>query len=449
MKTWVKGFALFATLPTLFTSTLQASESKTTAALASASQAAEGTTKLLPGGALLHLSPGARVEVGRTMKLQLAPAGSPQTVTQIVKLISGRVDVDLPASKVPKTAVLVQGPHKVSAVAKGGHSIAIADGNRVTIAAVDGDMLAAAGDAWKPLASGRIRGFVGSDPSFLETKVPSAPSLRIAHRLVLGLGDRTPDVRAEAGGVKEADHYRLSVWRVTEKGSELVRHLDTPGIAAVSGLAAGRYQVTARAVDAAGIFGPESEPSTLRIVGAELPSGSRSEEGTILLGQRARAKLLGAEGLEATYNSSQHFVAAPNTVGLTRGESTLLRLREPGTVEELRVALEPRTLRADVQITPKHAHWPEDMIEVTVQLFDARGRPVPESTTVKPKVLVNVELMDVTWMRSDNILHAFIPAPNSRGPWVVRVEINDEFGDPAGRDFMEIAGPDAERVSAR
>jgi hypothetical protein len=29
------------------------------------------------------------------------------------------------------------------------------------------------------------------------------------------------------------------------------------------------------------------------------------------------------------------------------------------------------------------------------------------------------------------------------------VEIADEFGDPAGRDFMEIAGPDNDRVSAR
>jgi hypothetical protein len=444
MKTWVTGLAMFAALPTLFPSTLQASEAKT-----DSSHAAEGITKQLPGGALLHLSPGTRIEVGRATKLQLAPAGQPQTLTQVVKLISGRVDVDIPASKAPITAVLVQGPHKVSAVAKGGHSIAIADAHRVTIAAVDGDMLAAAGDAWKPLGSGRIRGFVGTDPSFVDTRVPGAPSLRIAQPLLLGLGAHAPDVRAEASGVKDADHYRLSVWRVTDKGNELVRNQDTAGTAAVSGLAPGRYQVTARAVDAAGIFGAESEPSALRIVGAELPAGSRSEEGAILLGQRARAKLVGAEGLEASYNASPHFVAAPSTVGLTRGESTLLRLREPGTQEELRVNLEPRTLRADVQITPKHAHWPEDMIEVTVQLFDARGRPVAENTPVKPQVLVNVEPMDVTWLRSDNTMHTFIPAPPSRGPWVVRVEINDEFGDPAGRDFMEVAGPDAERFSAR
>lgn len=370
-------------------------------------------------------------------------------MTQVVKLISGRVDVDIPMSKVPKTAVLLQAPHKVSAVAKGGHSIAIAAANRVTVAAVDGEMLAASGNDWKTLPGGLVRSFVGSDPAYQEQKVPGIPSLRVPQSLLLALGPTPPDAHAEAGGVKEADHYRLSVWRVTDKGNEFVSHVDARGLGTISGLTPGKYQITARAVDATGIFGQESAASPLRLVGAQLPVGARYEDGAILLGQRARAKLVGATGLEASYNASQHFVAAPDSVGLTRGESTLLRLREPGTVEEVRVALEPRALRADVQITPKHPHWPEDMLEVTVQLFDARGRPVAETTPVKPTVLVDVQPAEVTWMRSDNTMHAFIPAPASRGPWVVRVEIADEFGDPAGRDFIEVAGPNSDRISAR
>lgn len=446
MKTWVT-LALFAALPTLFSSISHASEAKTTAR-AESSSSTDGTTKQLPGGALLRLAPGTKIETLRSLKLQLAPPGQPQTITQVVKLISGRVDVDIPASKTPKTAVLVQAPHKVSAVAKGGHSIAIADANRVIIAAVDGEMLAASGNDWKTLPSGLVRHFVGSDPAYQEQKVPGVPSLRVPQPLLLALGATPPDAHAEAGGVKEADHYRLNVWRVTDKGNEFVRSVDTRGTGAISGLTPGRYQVTARAVDASGIFGQESAASSLRLVGAELPVGARYEDGAILLGQRARAKLIGAAGLEASYNASQHFVTAPDSVGLTRGESTLLRLREPGTVEEVRVGLEPRALRADVQITPKHPRWPEDMLEVTVQLFDARGRAVAETTPVKPTVLVNVQPVEVTWMRSDNTMHTFIPAPVSRGPWVVRVEIADEFGDPAGRDFIEVAGPNSDRISA-
>jgi hypothetical protein len=55
----------------------------------------------------------------------------------------------------------------------------------------------------------------------------------------------------------------------------------------------------------------------------------------------------------------------------------------------------------------------------------------------------------VSWTRSGNVLSAQIPAATGRGPWVVRVEVSDEFGDPAGRDFLEVAGADSDRVSTR
>jgi hypothetical protein len=446
----VTALAVFAALPTLVAARSARASDATKAVHTDSASSAEGTTKQLSGGAILHLAPGTRIEVGRSLKLQLAPPGSPQTLTQVVKLISGRVDIDIPLSKVPKTAVLLQAPHKVSAVAKGGHSIAIADANRVTLAAVDGDMLAASGNDWKTLPGGLVRGFVGHDPSYQEHPVPGVPNLTVSRPLLLALGKEDPSTRADAGGVKDADHYELSVWRVAEKGNELVRRLDSHGASGeISGLSPGQYQVTARAVDSTGIFGPDSAGRSLRVVGADLPAGSRYEAGAILLGTRSRLKLLGAKGLEASYGASAHFVAAPDSVGLSRGEGTVLRLREPGSVEEVRVGLEPRTLRADVEITPKHAHWPEDMIEVTVHLFDARGRAVNESVQVKPTVLIDVQPAQVTWMRSGNALHTFIPAPSSRGPWVVRVEVADEFGDPAGRDFMEVAAPGNDRISAR
>jgi len=440
--------AVFAALPSSFSAERASAAERAPLAHIDSAAPSEGTTKQLAGGALLHLAPGTRFELGRTLKLQLGPPGSAQTVTQVIKLISGRIEVDIPLSKVPKTAVLLQAPRKVSAVAKGGHSIAIADANRVTLAAVEGDMLAASGNDWKTLSSGQVRGFVGQDAMYQESTVPGVPNLSLSRPLLLALGGVSEVARAQTGGVKQAEGYQVSVWRAAEQGRELMRRLDVRGSSVdILGLPPGQYQVTSRAVDASGIFGPDSAPTPLRVVGAELPSGSRYEDGAILLGQRARVKLLGASGLEASYGVSQTFVAAPDTVGLSRGEPTVLRLREPGTTSEVRVGLEPRTLRADVQITPKHARWPEDMLEVTVQLFDARGRPVAESVQVQPSVLVDVTPVAVNWLRSANTLHTFIPAPSSRGPWVVRVEVVDEFGDPAGRDFMEVAAPDSDRLS--
>ncbi|HEY5372919.1 MAG TPA: hypothetical protein VIK01_04500, partial [Polyangiaceae bacterium] len=347
----VKALALLAALPTLMHAHLADAKEAPRAASADAS---EGTVKRLPGGAVLHLAPGTQIELGRNMKLQLGPPGSARTVTRVVKLISGRVDIDIPMSKVPSTAILVQAPRKVSAVAKGGHSIAIADANSVTVAAVDGDMLAASGNDWKTLPSGLVRGFIGHDPTPQQHHVPGIPSLSVSKPLLLSLGDESPSTRADLSTVKDAQRYQLSIWRSGEKGNELVRHVDAQGTSAsVSGLQPGQYQLTARAIDNAGIFGPDSAATALRVVGAELPEGARYESGAILLGQHGRVKLLGATGLEASYGASAHFVPAPDTVGLSRGEGTVVRLREPGTVGEVQVGLEPRTLRADVEISPK------------------------------------------------------------------------------------------------
>jgi hypothetical protein len=441
----VKAAALFAVLPVLL-SAPQSSAAETTPT--PTGEAA--ITKQLPGGAVLHLAPGTHIEVVRMLKLQLGPPGSAETVTQVVKLTSGRVDVEIPLSRVPKTAVLFQAPHKVSAVAKGGHSIAIADADRVTFAAVDGEMLAASGNDWKTLPSGIVRGFVGSDPTPQEHAVPGVPTLNVSHPLLLALGGANASANAEIGGVAQAEHYELSLWRVGEKSHDLVRHLDARSPSGqISDLTPGRYEVTARAVDSSGIFGQESAAHALRVVGAELPEGARFENGSILIGTHGRVKLLAADGLEASYGASVHFVRAPGTVGLSRGDATLVRLREAGSTDEVTIGLEPRTLHADVTISPKSPHWPQDKIDVSVRLFDARGRAVSASTQVKTTVLVNVTPIDVNWTRSGNLLTTQVPPATGKGPWVVRVEVEDEFGDAAGRDFVEVAGADNERVSSR
>src|SRR5450432_1878770 len=444
MASTMRVLALFAAIPALLGTPLAA------AAEADAGDAQPTITKRLPGGAVLHLAPGTRIEIGHPQKVQLGAPGSEETVTQVVKLLSGRVDVDIVPSRQVRTAVLLEAPHKVSALAKGGHSVAIADANRVTFAAVEGDMLSASGNDWKPLASGVIRSFIGTDPTPQVRAVPGIPTLNLAHPVVLTLDAEMASSKFEVGGVAQAEHYELSLWRVGEKSNEPLGRVDAHGASGeIPGLRPGRYEVTAHAVDSSGISGKESAARSLRVVGTGLPEGARFENGAILLGQHSRVKLVGADGLEASYGASSHFVRAPGTVGLARGDSTVLRLREPGSTDEVKVALEPRTLRADVTISPKSARWPQDKIEVSVRLFDARGRAVSEAVKVKTTVLVNVQPVEVSWARAGNVLSAQIPAATGRGPWVVRVEVADEFGDPAGRDFLEVAGADNERVSAR
>jgi len=203
-------------------------------------------------------------------------------------------------------------------------------------------------------------------------------------------------------------------------------------------LAPGRYEVLARTIDRFGVQSASSEPLTLRVVGAELPEGARLSQGVIMLGRAGRVKLIGADGLEASYGRASLFIPVPKDVGLARGESTLLRLREPGKKEELGIKLEPRTLKADVEIGPKTARWPGEALQVTVKLFDHSGKPITDELKNKPQVFVNVGQIDPTWTHSGNTYTTKIAPVNGTGPWVVRVEVSDDFGDQAGRDFIEL-----------
>ena len=403
-----------------------------------AAKTAAAETRTLPGGAVLRFSSDAKYELGRPIKLQLATTGSDKTTVQLIRLTAGRVSVSIPESKQPKTAVLIQAPRKVSAVAKGGESIVITAPDRVTVAAIKGEMLAALGNDWKPLASGTVRSFGGGQTS--EQPTPQTPQLSLARSMLLALrGSVTTSVQATPAA--NVEHRDLWLYRVDGKAKKaLVESEWRSDSQQLPALAPGRYEVQARAVDRFGVPSALSAPVTLRVVGAELPEGTRLSGDTILLGRTTRVKLIGAEGLQASYGRASLFVPAPPDVGLTRGQSTFLRLREQGSKEELGVQLEPRTMRADIAIGPKTARWPGDALQVSVKLFDHKGKPVTDPLKTKPRVFVNVDPVEPTWSHAGNTYSAKVPPAAGTGPWVVRVEVNDDFGDQVGRNFIELGG---------
>jgi hypothetical protein len=320
----------------------------------------------------------------------------------------------------------------------GGQSVIIAAPDRVTVAAVRGEMLAALGNDWKALSSGLVRSFGGG--VMTEQPMPAAPKLRLDNGLLLALdGSASAQVRATPS--QNVAYRQLSLYRV--EGGKRSKVLDADWRAELQqlpGLAPGRYEVLARAVDRFGVESAASDPVTLRVIGAKLPEGARLVNDKILLGRAGRVKLIGADGLEASYGRASLFIPGPKDVGLARGENTLLRLREPGAKEELGIKLEPRTLKADVAIGPKSARWPDDALQVTVKLFDHDGRPITEDLKTKPQVFVNVSQVAPVWTHSGNTYSTKIAPATGSGPWVVRVEVKDDFGDAAGRDFIELGG---------
>ena len=399
-------------------------------------RATAGDTRTLPGGAVVTFSKDAKYELGRPIQVQLSTTSSDKTPVQVIKLTAGRVSVTIPESKKPKTGVLIQAPRKVSAVAKGGQSLVIAAADRTTVASVRGEMLVAQGNDWKALAGGVVRSFGAGVSS--EQPVLSAPKLSVASGLLLALdGDASTNLRALP--MQNVAYRQISLFRV--EGNKRSRLSDTEWRSdeqALPQLTPGRYEVLARAVDRFGVESVNSEPITLRVIGAQLPEGARLVGDSILLGRKGRVKLIGADGLEASYGRANLFIPVPKDVGLARGESTLLRLREPGSKQELGIKLEPRTLKADVEIGPKSARWPGETLQVTVKLFDHRGRPSKDALKHKPQVFVNVAHVTPTWTHSGNTYTAKVAPAVGPGPWVVRVEVNDDFGDPVGRDFIEL-----------
>jgi hypothetical protein len=106
--------------------------------------------------------------------------------------------------------------------------------------------------------------------------------------------------------------------------------------------------------------------------------------------------------------------------------------------------LAPRTARARVEITPRRASWPKDEIDIRIALEDASGA-VPSKLRMKPRVLLGLQPIGVKFVGDGARLHARVRPRSGSGPWVLRVEVEDQFGVSLGRDFVEIVHEPFER----
>jgi hypothetical protein len=430
--------AVFTVLSLLGPHSVQASEGQTSKAGNKASSA-DGEVRKLPNGAILRLAPGTRIALARPIKVQLGSRPE-QTLAQSVQLISGRVEVELPASKNPTAGVLIQAPFKISAVAKGGRSVVIAGAKGVTVAAISGEMLAASGNDWRTLPTGMVREYAQGGATSDHGLLP-APRTTVSAPVALSLGDKAPiALNAGATPVPRAASYEFGLWSLKGSERKLLKRLSAKdGSVQLGELPAGSYAVSSHAVEASGLEGAESDATPLRVVAAELPDGARLTGDGILLPPHQRVKLKGVEGIEVSYGRAPNFVAAPNTIGLIRGETTLVRVRAVGSKDELALTLAPRTIKAEIQMGPARARWPQDPVKVSVRLSDSRGRPLAADVVAKAKVFVNVNPVDVDWKREGDQLTAVVLPAEGAGPWVVRTEVTDDTGAVVGHNFLEIA----------
>ena len=185
--------------------------------------------------------------------------------------------------------------------------------------------------------------------------------------------------------------------------------------------------------------GPWSKRVPLRVVGVALPDGAYVASGNIHLGQGQKARFTHTEGLVLTHSGVRRYLPGSSLVPLHENARTMVSFRLPGTATLAITEMLPRPVRAEIEIGPKRARWPKDEVKVSVALAPSGPGSVPISIEAHPRVMIGIDPVELEWHRRGNRMEAVVPPSSDKGPWVVRVEVEDQYGVPLGRDFLEVA----------
>ncbi len=231
---------------------------------------------------------------------------------------------------------------------------------------------------------------------------------------------------------------------------EVVQQQTIPGSSTsfvTSPLPAGMYYALVRSVTADGVDGGEAGPRAMRVVTL------KGEPGVVVLGATSTAVLPPGRSLSIEQPSGlematgKNWDEVPDKFGLlTDDKSRTVRIRMTNDPSEhVALTLEPRALIADVSLTPRLARWPQDPVHVSIKLTDPTGRISATSVTPSIQVKINRDEVHPKFVQEGQTWKAQIPPRPGPGPWVVRVEVVDEFGSMLGRDFLEVEGLPADR----
>jgi hypothetical protein len=394
-----------------------------------------GAEYQLPSLARLSLTPGASVRVFPVpQQLQLTPGA--KTNTYSFALLRGRVNVSVPAK--PKSAVLCS-MGKLSAVIGAGQATLLATGEDATVASIAGDVRTLLNERWQTLPPGTLARFGGGRSGSPEPMI-AAPLLSPGQRLWLSPGGPITIGGFAFEKVPAATRYELRL-RAKDGSAEQLRGVvgATELSEAFAPISPGEYLIAARSIDAQGIPGTWSSSETVRVIGVTLPPGGYAADGDVFIGKGQHVSFSHTEGLEMTYEGSGRYLPASQAVALYRDETTIVSFRVPGSVFLTTARLRPRNLYAQVEIGPSRAVWPNDPVQIVVEVKTKNGQAVPDWLELKPEVTLGIEPIEVSFTREGSRLLGTVPPTNQPGPWVLRVEVKDQFGALLGRDFLEIA----------
>ena len=129
----------------------------------------------------------------------------------------------------------------------------------------------------------------------------------------------------------------------------------------------------------------------------------------------------------------------PDEIVMPSGEPMNLHVRQAGDTRLLSARVMAHQVMALVSVGPKLVRWPGDNVRIEVSITGPEGRRAPTWIEPRFRVLLGIDELDVEWTRRDGKFVAEVPPQAGDGPWVVRVEVQDQYGHALGRDFVEIA----------
>jgi hypothetical protein len=395
----------------------------------------DGAEWLLPGGARVVAAPGAELRVvGVPQKLALGPRRNTPGYTVLLR--SGDLRVSVPRDG--RSAVVVAAPRKTNVLVVNGSASITATNDHVAVANADGETSMGVGaDTLRALVVGTVRQVdagAGSVRALAESPASlEAPPLAFAFGADAALGGFSWPAGSGVSG------YRIEIRN--EKG-RLVGSRETRDAKVEPGLfrlPPGKYVARVAGIDPSGLEAARPVERPVRVIGVSVPDrGLVDADGAVHFPPGQSLGLAQAEGVEVTYGGGNYFVAAPRTLELVRAEPRLVRFRLPGATAEAKLWLVPRQIRARVEFGPAVPTWPKDALEIRVSV-EENGATPKERVEVRPKVLLGVDPIEVSFVREGDVLRGVLPAQAGKGPWVVRVEVEDQTGTELGRNFIEVA----------
>lgn len=402
----------------------------------------------LPDGVSVTMEPGTK---GRWMpKSKLPSETNTWAAGYHLVLQQGELDVRMPASPKGSHAFLVQTGAGTLTDWRGKLHVTVHDGT-TTAAIYEGALVVGSNGQGFPVYDGAgILMRKGIDPD-KSRAIPTAPAWDAEHgapSFVVEPAGARGNVGVAWKPVPGAASYRVAIAR----DPSMTQLIDVATTTETSYAVVEREQVAGglwsqvRAVGPEGIVGEPAAPRPLRVVHFALPDGAEiGRDGAIVLPSSVGVALDDTRGLELAYGGVSSRVQVPlfwsPLSGLVRlprdADLRVMHVRDPGLGQEATLTLARRSLRVDVEMTPRDPR-PGDVIDVSAVAWDPSGRLDPAKEKVTLSATLDIDPLPVAWRQTGATWTARIQPRASLAPTVLRVSAQDAWGAEIGRGFAEL-----------